>query len=790
LPLEMDTKRVIESGTADLANCALTLFQKGKWAQALPLLQQADQDCHLSAEILAALGICLVFSKGPLVAGEDWSERENLEQTDDLLRQAETSGWSEVSACKAWLQLLHDKNDVPGKAANALEILLNAGRKSSWFPIWSLAFRALAYYDRRQALRDLLTPAVENLENISPGLALVFAEACLECADPLSIGESMLQNVDAQNCLPLAPDVANLWQQWLLAEFTWWKEGKPGCLEGFQTQLADFLQNPPPEIDPYSKKELKRLTFRSALLCARCALAQGKTSKAREWIELVSRDSTGLWEIEYLQGMIAWCRKEYQNARIFLEKSLILNPFQSRVRFELAMLISSQDTSNTGNFPFDVVPGVHDMVAGSALVLFRSGRDDKAPGYLEQLEKPEMPYSLFLVWPRARILRIQQGKELRAYMAEANKNWLEAIKGWDEVRMEDSPVTDLAHRAHRLYLLGRYLEQTGRSDDFDKKLYTRFHKELGKLAIRTLTGEAMFYRGLAAERHMPERAQADWRAVLRQYTWLEKTQMTAPGRLLALGDRLLKAGFKKDAHKAYQRVNDTSITGVPARKFLSGLINQSPTGADVLLKSPEAGWFLPDHSLLLFLQGLCILAKEQPDLAAASSLLKEAQQFGLPASLARISEILPSLLAGQPDAERQLCSFLDETMPEDFPLKLRVGLEILGKPNGVESLRRFKEAFEDNWKTWLPISPEDILGKQLQEYYTQGDYKGALDQIKEAENMGLKISDEWKAFLLISQAVGIALNGDFDTAEKTRQQALNILSPDLASAKSVMKKNE
>ncbi|MGD2086303.1 MAG: hypothetical protein PVH61_08980 [Candidatus Aminicenantes bacterium] len=679
----------------------------------------------------------------------------------------------------------------PVKMTEKLQMLVNAARQSSHFSTWSTGFRALAYYDQRQTIANLLTELTnvpQERENSFGGQALVLAEACLECAAPLSIDESMLKHVDVQNCLPLAPDVANLWKQWLLAEFTWWKKGKPGCLEDLQTQLADYAQNLPSEIDPYSKKEWTRLISRSALLCARCALAQGKTNKAKEWIELVSLDRPGLWEVEYLRGMIAWYRKEYQAARTCLEKSLALNPFQSRVRFELAMLIASQSASNPGNASFKDVPGVHDMVAGSALALFHSGRDDEALGYLEQLEKPEKPYSLFLVWPQARTLRIRQGKELRAYMAEANKNWLEAINCWDAVRIEDSPVTDLVPRTHRLYLLGRYLEQTEGTHDPDKKLYTRFHKELGKLAIRTLTGEAMFYRGLAAERFMPERAQADWRAVLRQSAWLEKTQITAPGRLSVLGDRLLKAGFKKDAYKAYQRVTDTSITGVSERKFLSGLITQSPNGADALLKSLEISWILPDPSLLLFLQGLCILAKEQPDLAAASSLLKEAQQSGLPAPLARISEILPALLADQPDADKELCSFLEETMPEDFPVKLRVGLEILGKPKGVESLRRFQEAFGDNWQAWLPIPPGDILGKQLQEYYTQFDFNGAQNQIQEAEKMGLKIPDEWKAFLYMCQAVGTALNGDFDTAEKTRQQALKILSPNFDNAKSVMKK--
>ncbi len=686
----------------------------------------------------------------------------------------------------------------PGKIARTLEMLVNAARRHSKFPIWAFTFRALAYYDQRQTISNLLSElnnVPQNRENSSCGQALVLAEACLECAGSLSIVETMLKDIDAQHCLPLAPNVANLWKHWLLAEYTWWKERKTDRLESFQTQWMDFMQNPPSETDSYSKKEWKRLIARFALLIARCALAQCQTNKAEEWIESASRASAESWEIEYLRGMTAWSHQDYQNARTCLENCLTLNPFQSRVRFELALLMASKNSANPLDFSSLPASGPYDILANTALILFKGGRIEESHHCLQQLDQPEMPYSLFLIWPQARTLRLQQGKELRAYLAEVEGNWPEAIQYWDAARINDrpgngmtareSPGTNIVERAHRVYLLGRYLEQTEGIPGPDKILFTQFHKELGKLSIRTLTGEAMFYRGLAAEKHMPERAHADWRALLHQSAWLQETQMKAPGRLLFLGDKLLKLGFTREAHKAYRHFHDTSMTDVPERQFFRDLLTQSPppSGVDTLLKSLEAAGFPPGHSFLLFLRGLCILAQEQPNLAAASSLLKEAQQAGLPAPLERICKILSARMAGQPGSERQLCSFLDEAMPGDFPLKLWVGLEMLSRPKGVESLRHFKEAFGDGWKTWCPLPLEDILGKQLQEYYRQGDYKGALDQIQETENLGLQIPAEWKAFLYMCQAVGTALKGDFATAEKTRQKAINLLSPDLCNVK-------
>jgi tetratricopeptide (TPR) repeat protein len=484
----------------------------------------------------------------------------------------------------------------PEKITEELQMLVNAARQSSHFSIWSEVFRALAYYDRRQDMSILweqLTNRDDKKEGIPGAQTLVLTEAGLECARPLAALESLLESLDIQHCSPLTPETAHLWQQWLLAELSWWKDDHTDGLEAFAQQLTGLLKNPPPQLDPSMTKEWQQLIFRGALLCARSAIARGDCSKAGEWlaqidgIEVDTGLPTGLWELDYLQGMHLWSRGELQLARSYLEKSLSLNPFQSRVRFELNLLDFFQEPSSTKNStvqsPTLPLPGVHDVLAAGAVALFKKGQLDQTRQYLEQMDQPETAYSLSLVWPEARKLRLEQGKQLCAYMAETRKEWQTALHLWDAVPPEAGFLgSRLTHQAHQLYLLGKHLEQIGdtgeigETSEANKDLHIHFHKELGKLAIRPITGEAMFYRGLAAEKSMPQRATVDFRALLRQPGWLEKSRKDAPERLIYIGDFLLKAGLGKDAYKAYHSVNPDSPRGARERQLLGNLILRFP----------------------------------------------------------------------------------------------------------------------------------------------------------------------------------------------------------------------
>ncbi len=568
----------------------------------------------------------------------------------------------------------------PVKITEALRMLGSAARKTPDFTVWAVAFRALAYYDRRQTISILLKQLSKGNDvksdpkkkEITGAQSLVLTEACLECAQPLTVMESLLESVDIRKCSPLTPEITYLWRQWLSAEISWWKEEHTNGPNAFETRLTTLLQRPAPQLDPYMTTERQRLISRALLFCARSAIARRDCGKALEWLTRagdIQADtgglSPGLWELDYLKAMAAWRRGEPLEARSYFEKCLSLNPFQSRVRFESDLLRFLQEPSSMEDsaprYPSLSLPGVPDALASNAAALLKQGRGDDARQYLEQMERPPTAYSLLLVWPEALKLRIRQGKQLHACIAENQKKWRTAMHLWDAAPRTAEPSSSrLTHRAHQLYLLGKHLQQTGgtmETEDADrenKKLHIHFHKELGKLAVRTLTGEAMFYRGLAAEKSMPQRAVADFRALLRQPKWLEKSRTHAPARLLYIGDHLFKAGLHNDAYKAYRCIDQDSHHGAAQRRLLGDLVLRFP-----------------------------------PDPAAVDSILKGA-------------------------------------------------------------------------------NPDEHL---------QGQDNPPRDFVSEAGKGGLILSDQWKAFLYLSQSIQIALAGDFETAENIRRRAMETLTP-------------
>ncbi|MFO1432370.1 MAG: hypothetical protein U1F76_19870 [Candidatus Competibacteraceae bacterium] len=765
----------------------LALFHQGEWAQALSALQQAQPD-RLSAEAAAALGICHLFADGPLDLEAEPVQNQGMQTTLNLLQQGETSGWPEVTVCRTWLQLLQEKQSAPAQLPAALEPLLEACRQVRWFPVRSLALRALVYFDRRQQLRELLATAGDAQAD-NDGFKLTLAEARLECSQRLAMVD--LQQTIVPACPPLAPEVAELWRHWLLAEFACWEDSAAAERLQVQADLAAYLEAPCPSADPYSAGEWCRLSYHAMLWQARQSLSQARFDTVRYWLDRAARHRPEGWEWRYLYGLLAWSRQDYHTARTLLEQSLTANPFQSRVRFELGMLLAGTEPTDSQAY-LESLPGVHDAAASLAVVYYRLGKVAATRHYLAQLEQEEGPYSLRLLWPQAQTLRLCQGRELRAHLAETGQDWLKALESWDAARQVDlaaeqtrrhSPhrSNTLSHRAHRLYLLERYLRST---DSADRGLQQQFHKELARLSLRTLLGDAMFYRGLAAEQHLPERALADWRALIRQTAWLEKNRRLAPDRLLCLGDRLLRNGCNREAHQAY-------VSAVPdgssSERIIAGtlLIQTMPEAGRLLEILETVAAIAPRNPLWLLLRGLCLLAREPSACETAQTMLEQAYQAGLSLPLQELGGHLLAVVTAEADASERVAAWL-EKQKTTLPPSLELGLAILGKPQGLTTLRGCKALWGAHWRHWCPLPPTVIVGLQLRHDCNQCQYAAALEQIDAAATLGIRIPVEWRAYVYLMQAVQMGMRGDFDAAAAALQSALSILSttttPDLPEA--------
>ncbi len=237
----------------------------------------------------------------------------------------------------------------------------------------------------------------------------------------------------------------------------------------------------------------------------------------------------------------------------------------------------------------------------------------------------------------------------------------------------------------------------------------------------------------------------------------------------------MKAGLYKDAHKAYDKASATSGEKAQERVLSSELFTQPSLEASSFLHILKDA---NENAFWLFLQGLCFLAKEPSEHEAAQTMLEQARQAGLPSQFEELGGLLCALAVNDPDGRQQICTFLDEGKTEMFPPTLRLGLKILGKPEGLNTLKDFKEQFGTHWKDFCPIFPEEILGLKLRNYYDQSDSLTALHLIQETETLNIDIPREWKAFLHICQAIQFALTGNFESAKIAQQQAFENLPID------------
>lgn len=711
----MDFHEPVDDSAGDLpqsdeTSTGLDLFEAGNWQAAIPALQSLSDPSP-------AVAACLLIYQ--TLTGE---RVEAI--ADDLPDQAD------VTVCRAWLEISdtadHDR----------LATLAHACPAATWFPVWTLVIRTLADYDQRHALRDLIDAAGTPTD---PGLRLALAEARLECSLPVDD----VHTVEVESCQPLPLPVSRLWQRWLVAEFDCWQ----GTI--YPIQLDDLE---PPVGELYAQQQWDFLMHKAALFNARV-----EPQAFEHWIEVAAQHGD-TWENEYIRGLHAWANGDLRAAADHLDRSRDRNRAQSRVAFEWGVLRQIQGRPGMPR----PVPGVPDMVACAAVAQYRAGRHQAAADLLAQLDLPAEPFALRLISSRAAQQRIDQGRALWAQLAELDHDWLTAIDRWQRARAaEPGAERNLTYRAHRLYLLGRHVTEVGKTAD--RQNYAAFQRELGLLTVRTLTGDAMFYRGMAAADYKPDRALADWRALLRQRAWLDHIHL-APTRLICLGDRLLEAGVLADAAKAYVQAA-ALLPSSPA--LIARIAPDQPTALRTL--DPNN---LPDSARWDWLYLLAYLSETPVDQAAVDDLLASGR---LPPALQAIGTALAKIALDHAAAQ----PMLQPIMPHltDLPESLRAGIEALASPLDMDTLRQFKMVFGAAFQQWLPYTPESLLAAQIRQTSADSmDVTLAAQMLHQFTTMDIVISDGWRALVSTLQSIQAVSAGDRATARMLYQQAQQMLN--------------
>lgn len=676
----------------------LASFHSGDWSRILSKLRDISD---MEPEIAAARAICETVALLP--PEPEPTDPTDFQVVDDCLVTAAGVQWPDLTVCKGWTGLLHEISENPKRLPSGLRTLVENSQDAVWYPIWALAPRALAYFDQRGLLHDWFNHTRDQLMDAPAGKQLAWIEAGLECAK-LEAAD-MLPAVNADDYAPLLPEITHLWKVWLQAEFACWNGGN------FHDYLDDantiIVGTTMPQKHDLCAHQWNRLVQRITLLNWRSSIHQPIQTDA------IVPDT---WDSLYIRGCLAWSAGNPTAAHDYFTASQQNNYFQSRVAFEAAVL-SMQPIS---------APDVPDMRAMIGLMALRDGQAQEAEKQVNRLDDAADPFSLRLIWPEGYRQRVARGRELAAYLAEARNDWPEALAKWDQLRT--SRPRNPTFRAHRLYLISRLLqEQQSWSEESELfSIWDSFQRDLGQLSVRTLSGDALFYRGLAAAHDMPELAVQDWKTLAQDKEWIAKQ---APERLVALGDRLRVAGLIDVGGAVYAQ-----IPGPYAALSILAGSSRGDIGGALEALSGSSDWWNMAHVIFLWGKGN-----------------KRAAQ--------KINDTLPDNLAALGNAMISGTDLRDalENLWLDLPPVWKIAFCGLS-PQSVDLLTL------DDLRTATGVNCDWIFGQRIRSLCARGDLDTAAEWINEGQQSGITWIDAWAHVVQLAQRLAWARSGQFDAA--------------------------
>lgn len=298
-----------------------------------------------------------------------------------------------------------------------------------------------------------------------------------------------------------------------------------------------------------------------------------------------------------------------------------------------------------------------------------------------------------------------------------------------------------------------------------KNLYNEFHQELSLLALHALTGDAMFYRGLAAHETRSDRTVQDGRALLRQRRWVEKIRQESPCHLLIIGDWLLQAGLIDEATRAYQLVLDLPDTQI--RMFYGALMQEEALPQERLLNLLEdVNLDAVNRGPILFIKVVSCLASPTPDLAAAQNYLEQAIQSGLSQPMEQVGQVLLAVAGKQTRKTIDLNLLTNRSDIFQKLAALHAGLNVVAHPMSIAALVQFQEVFGEYWRDYFPGTPLNAIGYELRKLYNAQDFVSALEIIQLAERLGVIVPIEWHNAISNARTIQLAMQGDLEAAEQ------------------------
>lgn len=403
------------------------------------------------------------------------------------------------------------------------------------------------------------------------------------------------------------------------------------------------------------------------------------------------------------------------------------------------------------------------------------GREAEATAALEALDAPPKPSPGRLAWPVGDSERLHQAWLIRSQLAERAQDWPLMARCLDEALALQPD--DVVSAARRTWAKDRQLHQEALADEERSQLEREVSGELNELSSLGLLGEAMFYRSLVAAQRLPDRAQRDWQALIRQRRWAEAQGQAAEARLLWIGDRLREAGELEEAARAYQRAAGLGgegagqrLAAMPIWRLLAG------DDGELVGACLEAGAQEPDNAIWPLLGALGVLQAEPPDAQQALELLAEARERGLEAPAADLMEALCRLIQGAPGASEAVAGMLAEAELPGLAPTVRGGLRLLAGPEPwATRLESFREAWGTEWPRLCPVDPALLVEFALLELERDNKLAAAVELAAIVRREGCQLPALTVARLLGRCALSLATQGRFDQAREHVARAEQLL---------------
>jgi hypothetical protein len=407
------------------------------------------------------------------------------------------------------------------------------------------------------------------------------------------------------------------------------------------------------------------------------------------------------------------------------------------------------------------------MLLTRAALLARLGRFDETEQVIASLGGPHGHEPARYRWGAALPHYRRQELLLRTALAERRGDWTAAAQAWARA-CKTTPIPEALQWARKLFAAQAELGNLPSGSGWRQATVQATRDQaLQRLSSIPLIGDALFFRAAALCDTQPDRALKDLQTLLRQRTWLEQQQRSGGGRLLALGDLLLRLGRVDEAVHAWERGGDSAAIRERCAVALVSARLRDGRALDRLEEAVERAAALAGASPWPhLLAALGLLAAGRADEARAR--VEVAEQHNAPPALCRCLRALATRSIAEAVLEERDLSALQLSPEVDAVLRV-----LCGPGTEAARLALFVRILGERWLALCPTDPAASARRLLAAGCDDGNWPEALAFARTLTTVNQPWATELATLVRLRHALERAAGGELEEAEQELQRLEN-----------------